>query len=336
VLAYSAGAHRFVFTEPIIIAALASPPCWTGVGQVTDACKTSYGTSQTTTGGIDGSVRVFAKATIGGEVEVFGQGVEVKASVERALSFSAERSYDLEQKIVFTTGPLEDAVVFTSVPVDQYTYTITSHPVPSLVGQQVVVNLPRTPVTLIAERSFYNRTVAAGSALVDAAVFTHTIGNPRSYPSRGTKNALIEPRPERGGALVDLLEQLGLDTTIVGALLGGGFDSQLATVGQGGGETTTAVSFSETTEYRAGTEVSFELEAETTAGGVKVGGSVGGSVEAGISWGSSAATEYSGTVGSLPAASFAENQYSFGLFTYLFNAGEKTKPQFEVVHYWVE
>jgi hypothetical protein len=336
VLSYDEGEYRFVFTEPIIIAALASPPCWTGVGQVTDACRTSYGTSETTTGGVDGSVRVFAKATVGASFDVFGQGAEVKSSITAAASFSSSRSYALEQSIVFTAGPLEDAVVFTTVPVDQYTYTITSHPVPSLVGEQVVVNLPRAPITLIAERSFYNRTVADGSFLVDGTIFAHTIGDPRSYPSRSEKNTLIEPHPARGGVLNDLLEQLGLDSAIVGALLGGGFDSQLASVGQGGGDTTAGVSFSETTEYRAGAEVSYELEAQVTGGGVLFGGSVGGSVDAGLSWGSTSATAYAGAVGSLPAESFAENQYGFGLFTYLFNAGDQTKPQFEVVHYWVE
>lgn len=67
-----------------------------------------------------------------------------------------------------------------------------------------------------------------------------------------------------------------------------------------------------------------------------MGGAVGGSVGAGLSWGTGSATVYAGTVGNLAAETFAANQYSFGLFTYLFNAGRPDQPQFEVVEYWVE
>ena len=61
-----------------------------------------------------------------------------------------------------------------------------------------------------------------------------------------------------------------------------------------------------------------------------------GSVGAGISWGSSSTTVYRGTLGSLSADSFAENFYSAGLFTYIHNAGDPTRPQFEVINYWVK
>lgn len=43
-LEYSAGSHRFVFTEPILIAALAAAPCSTGLGQdLEESCRTSFG-----------------------------------------------------------------------------------------------------------------------------------------------------------------------------------------------------------------------------------------------------------------------------------------------------
>jgi hypothetical protein len=41
-------------------------------------------------------------------------------------------------------------------------------------------------------------------------------------------------------------------------------------------------------------------------------------------------------VGSLSAEAFAAGRYSFGIFTYIHRAGEYRRPQFEVVHYWVE
>jgi hypothetical protein len=48
------------------------------------------------------------------------------------------------------------------------------------------------------------------------------------------------------------------------------------------------------------------------------------------------ATVYSGSVGNLEAEAFGENQYSFGIFTYVFNRGRTDQQQFEVVDYWVE
>jgi hypothetical protein len=332
VLKYGAATHRFVFTEPIVIAALAAPPCGTGLGQATDACRTSYGSSQTSSGGVDSTITVSAGVTLGASVEFLGAGVEVTGSITRAASFSAAQSYELERSIVFTTGPLEDAVVFSTLPVDQYTYTVQSHPIAALVGEQVVVNVPRTPITLIAERSFYNRTVSEGSVKVDESVFRHTIGDPRSYPTRAEKDALIEPV---GECCLGPLEE-HLDEEFAGKLLGGGFASDLATVGQGGSDTAVTLRFAQTNEYRAGREIAYALEMNVTGGGVLVGGSVGGSESTGIGWGNTSATTYSGTVGSLSADAFAAGRYSFGIFTYVHGAGDYGRPQFEVVHYWVE
>jgi hypothetical protein len=67
-----------------------------------------------------------------------------------------------------------------------------------------------------------------------------------------------------------------------------------------------------------------------------VGGSIGGSVDAGLSWGTSNSTIYRGTVGDIAPDDFAGNGYSYGLFTYIYNYGDRGKPQFEVVNYWVE
>jgi hypothetical protein len=92
-------------------------------------------------------------------------------------------------------------------------------------------------------------TSATTSARPAASTTTSTLPKIDPGTCRRRQNALIEARPETAAALLDLLEQLGLDRTIVGALLGGGFDSQLATVGHGGGDTMAAVSLSETTEY---------------------------------------------------------------------------------------
>ncbi len=337
-LRYSEGEYRFVFTEPIIVAALAAAPCISGAGQNTDACVTSYGLSESTQIGADGTVTVRASTSVGGEVEIFGIGASVRETVSQSASFSAGLAYTLEESVEYTTGPVEDTVVFTTVPLDLYTYSVVSHPDPDQIGKQIVIRLPRSPITLQVERQFYNDHVVEGAFLVGSNVFLHTPGNLDSYPTEADADVLIDTGGlGHLGPLGEIVDAVGEAIGPVAEhLLGRGLKSSRATtVGQGSGQTTTEIRFSQQTDYRAGAEISYDIEAETTVVGVVVGGSVGGSVEAGISWGTGSSTIYRGTVGSIDAANFSANVYSFGLFTYIYNYGDPTQPQFEVINYYV-
>ncbi len=253
-----------------------------------------------------------------------------------SASFSASRTYSLEESVEYATGPLEDTVVFTTIPLDQYTYTVVAHPDPSMVGTKIVVNVPRKPVTLQVERSFYNAHVADGSFKVNASVFMHTPGDLDSYPTEDDADALIATGGlGHIGPLGDLVNALG--NPLVNALLGDGLKTQRPiTVGQGSGQTSTEIVFTKETGYRAGAEVSYESELAVTGGGAAVGTTIGGSVGAGLSWGTSTSTTYRGTIGSIAGDNLSDNLYSTGLFTYVYNYGNPNAPQFEVVNYWVE
>ncbi len=339
-LRYSDGEYRLVFTEPIIIAALAAAPCNAAIQQNFDACRTAYGTSEAQQGGIDGTVSVRASTFVGAQVNLFGFGADVRSTVTQTASFSASHAYELEQTVEYTTGPMEDTVIFTTLPIDQYTYTVTSHPDPAMIGEKLVVNMPRTPVTLQVEREFYNASTPADAFKVGSNVFLHTPGDITSYPTEGDADALIDTGGlGHLGPLGELVDAAGAALgPIAERLLGRGLKSSRS-VGVGatnGGESSIEIAFSEGTDYRAGAEVDYELSAETTVPGAVIGGSVGGSVEAGLSWGSSNSTIYRGTVGDIAPDSFGGNGYSYGLFTYIYNYGDRTQQQFEVVNYWVE
>jgi len=43
---------------------------------------------------------------------------------------------------------------------NRYTYTIISDPHPEIVGKTTTISVPREPVTLMVERSFYNSRIA--------------------------------------------------------------------------------------------------------------------------------------------------------------------------------
>ncbi len=337
-LKYSAGRYRLVFTEPIIMAALAAAPCVDGIDQNFDECRTSYGVSSAQSGGIDGTVSVRASTWVGGETKIFGIGASVRETVTTTASFSAGRSYQLEQTVEYTTGPREDTVIATVLPVDQYSYDVVSHPDPNMVGRTVVVNLPRTPITLQIERAFYNESTPAGAFKVGRNVFLHTPGDPQTYPTEGDADALIDTGGlGHLGPLGELVDAAGAALgPIAERLLGRGLKSDRAVgVGASGGSSEIEIRFSESTDYRAGSEISYDLEAETTAGFV-LGGSVGGSLEAGLSWGSTSTTIYRGSVGDIAPADFPENGFSYGIFTYIYNYGDRSQPQFEVINYWVE
>ena len=72
---------------------------------------------------------------------------------------------------------------------------------------------------------------------------------------------------------------------------------------------------------------------DVTAGPALTGYSVGYGVSASLTITSGASTSYSVTVGDLSAETSADNQYSYGMFTYVQPVGGQ---EFEVINFWVE
>src|SRR5262249_31593377 len=85
-----------------------------------------------------------------------------------------------------------DAVVFTSFPYDVYDYAIVSSDVPALVGKTMSIMLPRSPVTRIVSRTYFNARVPDGGLRIDERVLKHTPGDVHSYMSLLEKNQLKE------------------------------------------------------------------------------------------------------------------------------------------------
>ncbi|HEY3668967.1 MAG TPA: hypothetical protein VGL19_23380, partial [Polyangiaceae bacterium] len=217
-------------------------------------------------------------------------------------------SYSVEKSVTFSTGSMEDAVIFSTIPYDRYTYTIVSDPHPELVGQTTTISVPREPVTLMVERSFYNEHVAPGATKIDESVFKHTIGDRTTYPSAANKDQLLS--------------------------LYHGLQSKEVTVGQGTGNI--GVGLDVSSEISAGQELElgYEMSVSLTAGGVMGGFKVGASTSDNLTVVSGKSTSYAGSVGAIDAAHFAQNQYDFGLFTYPYETGSGA--QFEVLNYWVK
>jgi hypothetical protein len=332
-IAFDAGTHTVVFTEPVLIAALAAAPCYSDValGQNLDACRTAYGTANSTTVALEQTLTISAGVIVGIEVEVGAgvgattkvSGAEAIATIKAHASLITSQAYTYTERVEYETGPIEDKVIFTSIPYDVYTYTITSSPPPDAnkpdeprIGDRIVVAMPRSPVTLSVERSFYNANVVHGGPKVDSTVFTHSAGNPPSYPTVSTKDSLV-------------------------AQYSGffpwewAFDIGPEPANQGTGSTKQEINIVTENGIGAAIGVESEFEAKVTAGIVVVGFSVGISAEASMQIIHGDESTYTGTVGDLSASSFATHPYSWGLFTYV-KDDHPSGQEFEVINYWVE
>ncbi len=311
VLKYSDGEYKLVFTQPIVIAALAAPPCQNGIGQNTSACYTTFGKAESATIDKEQVLSVSASVSAGFKVTggVLAQSeLEVKATVSSKASKISGSSYSLTKSIVYTTGPLEDSVVFTTIPYDQYTYTVVSHPSPELIGRELVVSFPRSPITLIAERSFYNASVPSDALKIDETIFQHVPGDITTYLTRAQKNVIAN---------------------------GQGLEQGPQSVGQGTSATELGLDVGEAYTEGGALELGFEFSLQGTGATVLAGFTVGASVENSLRVTSGESTSYTGRIGSIEASSFARNIYSYGLFTYV-KADPTTGQQFEVINYWVE
>ena len=216
VMQYVEADYQLVFTEPIVIAVLAAPPC--GTGQSVDSCNTVFGSETTSRVDAETSITITSSASVGVNVDggfITQSEVEVKGTVTSTLTATLGAALYRTDTITFATGPSEDTVIFTSVPIDRYTYRIVSHPDPVMINATVNVDIPRNPVTIMVERSFFNANVPSGAIQIDERVLQHTVGDPRSYPTRGQKQQLLQQHF--------------------------GFESSLQNVGQGSGTRTVEI-----------------------------------------------------------------------------------------------
>jgi len=225
--------------------------------------------------------------------------------VTLTASISAGAAYVVEKSRTFTSGSLEDGVVFTTTPYDRYTYTILSHPDPSLVGGTVVVSLPREPIILKADREFHNENIVGSSAQIDSRVFEHETGDVTTYPDAARKNAL--------------LQQFG------------GLDNGPISVGQGNGSSGLEIAVSTEVGLGGSLGLEYEREVTVTAGPAVAGYTVGYGVEASLTVTSGTQTTCSVEVGDLDAEHFAANQYSYGTFAYVQQIDDQ---EFEVINLW--
>jgi hypothetical protein len=302
---------ELLFSNPHPIAVIASNPYWSGIDM--DG-STSFGTTKATeqenTHNIGFSVGISFGYEAEGLFDVYK--ASIKTSFESSFDWSATEATSVEESYSYTTSN-EDQVVFTAIPYDVYHYEVIQAPANSkLVGKQLTVNLPRKPLTMPVERTFYN--AHNGSALdIDGTVLTHQIGDPLSYPSSRDADLLIASGNGQGLK-----------------------SSETRTVGEGAAGSGTSIEMSQSKSV--GSSFNFELEvtleAEAGAFGATVGASAGFHYGESYSITTTKGTLFSAEVSNIPEADFSfDKSFDWGLFTYRGRLGAE---EFIVVQYYTE
>jgi hypothetical protein len=285
--------HRVQFTNPHVLAVVASPPHWDNVNYTAEG-ETSYGQTTSGASSLETSAGLSVGMSLGFEVEdIFGLfGLEFEASIKESVSTTFSQTSSWEESISYTTPQGEDMVVFTAIPYDLYYYKVVEVPTGSTykVGDYYTVNLPRRPVKSQAELGYYNNIMENQYRIA----VKHTVGDPKSYYTESEKNAFRTQFPA------------------------GIFSSGSRTVGQGSSTTTISRSQMTETEKGKGIETEVSLKVEVEAFNVKVG--LETALTAGISYSNSVGqgTDIEGCVASMPADAYgdANKRFDWGLMAF--------------------
>jgi hypothetical protein len=306
-----------IFTEPMPIAAVAAAPCWgEGSGQTLYLCGSSFGKGSSVSTATEDSFSVHASVSVGYQTPLGGLGVfsveaHATATVNSDFTFGSEHSVD--KSVTFSGGENEDIVVFMTVPYDVYYYDVISAPDPAGVGNTFMVRVPRRPRTQQAERSYYNRSVAAinPNRVIGSETFTHVVAQPSSYPTAATRSSILNAN-------------------------GGGLTHGPVAVPQGGGSTALSLGVSDTSSQSTALSFDLTVEVQTTVmDTLSLGVSLGGGYGRDITVSSTENSTYGGSVGAIDAANYPGKSYSFGIFAYT-QQNHPSGFKFHTVNFWVE
>jgi hypothetical protein len=315
--------HKLLFTDPVIIAVLAAPPYWSDVaaadgtyaGEYTN-WETAYGTLTA----MSSSFGASAGFSIGSNVEfeqsasVFGvkmATVKASASFKQSFNYSVASDFSISKSVTYKGTNGEDRIIFTSVPMDIYSYEVVDSPSGEGIGSILAIELPRNFSTYSVTRNFFNANNGI-VADIDGDVLQHSPGQPFSYPDAARKNSLLAAYGGYSSAGTSAVAE-GVSTTALDIVV----DS---------GETRTI-----------DLETEIELQGGGGAGGIVVLATAGFTVGFNYSTSTSSGTTFGGTVGYLPSAYYnqARYVYSSGLFAYPFFDSRDNR-SYWIVNYWQE
>ncbi len=192
-----AGTHYYRYSDPKVLAVLASPPYFKdllGRGDLSGNYAESTTSYSSTTGSESGSktsstISVGAYVSFEQEFSVFGVKigqVEAEAVVKSGFTYETEKTSSLEQTISYSATSGEDKVALYSIPMEIYQYE-SYVPDANGVYEKVIteVNIPHEACVKLLDLSEYEMIAEDYSILpaVSENVLRHEIGDPSTYPT---------------------------------------------------------------------------------------------------------------------------------------------------------
>jgi len=122
--------------------------------------------------------------------ELFGTGVKFKASLEVNYQFSQTKTTTQTETIGvrYSSGHMENQIICDAVDYESYLYSVTSHPKLNMIGKNISIDVPIKASIYSITESLYNS--ANSTNHIGSETYTHTPGNPGTYPTREEVNAL--------------------------------------------------------------------------------------------------------------------------------------------------
>ena len=283
------GKHYYTYSDPEVLAVLASPPYYADLANDDDDSQmiessTAYGTSKGSGGGTTHSNSFSVGVYTSWEKTWSMLGVELASaeaefSINNTFTWETQKTSSLEYAVEYATMAGVDTVVLYSMPIETYVYEAQ---IPNGSGydtQTMTVNIPYEPSIQTLSLEKYNTIYHTYKDILPdvSRALTHTVGDPGSYASG------ISSLPgDRQQTLV--------------------YTGDPSTIGKGSQNTQTQ-SISMTNEEQ--NSFNYELEVETKAGagmgGVKVGVTAGYSHGAGSVHITTAGSSYTATMNGLPS-----------------------------------
>lgn len=247
--------HKFFWADPVIIAALASPPYFESLpSDMYSNSQTTYGKSMTTSAGKSESYTVSAGSYISTEIKAGGIGTsgvfESEAESMNSSSSGREETEEVSYTQSFSASGGSDTVVLSTVAYDAYSYT-AYYPGTNgeLAESPYIVYVPRggsdsIKIAAINYDDYLEFVKYADGALPDLKdVFTHMVGKPETYPQEapsgsGVLNGSVLMHTKLAGFPSDESSQtLSIDITketsettasgsSVSVKLGGGYEAE--------------------------------------------------------------------------------------------------------------
>ena len=308
------GKHYYTYSDPQVLAVLASPPYFSDLLDRDDLSgnyaesSTTYSSMKGTENGTSSSSTISVGAYVSFEQEfsVFGVkigSVEAEAAFTSGFTYETEHTSSLEQSITYETTSGEDRVAFYSIPMEIYEYTSY---IPDGTGKYTevtsTVSIPHEALIGLIDLSDYENIAEDYSVLpsISGSVLTHTIGDPSSYPSA----------PSAGSKAYNG-DPAKVDFTAAG----------------GGSGITQEISFSTSDSKNYTNTTSIETKAGAGAGGVTAGVVAGSDCSAGKVSVNTAGGSFSGSLQNMPIEA---QPYGYGMnwkiFCYNYRSGNQAFP----------